>query len=606
MSQFTFNLNGVGVDQVDFSKLAGSTAKIEGSLYSQTKDSDLTYSGSDTIVWDRINAERLRRGLPGLAEIGYPRPPDDTPAPTPISNSPASNSETFTVKGPPGMTFEQAKAIFDQQAKSGGLVGFKVGDALSAATQAADGFAAAQGQLAQAAAGLAGKLPTGTDLNSLTASLGPAAAAASGQLSSALSGSIPSISSTITGASAGLVAQLPAVTGALTGQAAQIGSLANQAITGISKAIGGIPTNGINVADFAKQGPALGDISNLSKSDVTGVLAQASKLVGQASDQISSALGAGKFGFDAGQLEKAGLVKPGTAAAFLAGGESDLVSVLKSPTVWTGKDGVKSLDGLLNNSGLQDKVQQGLMSSGLKDLKSLGVPTAALKPQALAGLAINAAKSVPDTLKWATGSGAVPGLPNLPSVPALPPDVAAKFDAAATNGAFAVNLTQGKIEPPVKQEEIVEPASNTVNTDTLDAAAARVVGNDKVPTVTASSASAAETAILAYVDLMNTANASLDALAIRLAPLTKQSQISQSDWTVVNDEYILIKATFNSRNVALGSAADNAIRSLPQSDPSYSRLVNMYNGLSKVFALLKTQSETNKKIIANLANKIAT
>ena len=34
----------------------------------------LTYTGSDPIVWDRVNAARLRDGLPGLDEIGLPRP----------------------------------------------------------------------------------------------------------------------------------------------------------------------------------------------------------------------------------------------------------------------------------------------------------------------------------------------------------------------------------------------------------------------------------------------------------------------------------------------------------------------------------------------------
>lgn len=42
--------------------------------YRNTPDQDLVYRGDDFIVWDRINAERLRRGLPGLAAIGMPRP----------------------------------------------------------------------------------------------------------------------------------------------------------------------------------------------------------------------------------------------------------------------------------------------------------------------------------------------------------------------------------------------------------------------------------------------------------------------------------------------------------------------------------------------------
>ena len=54
---------------------------IEQSLASGTKDEDLTYTGNDNTVWDRVNGERLRRGLPGLTELGYPRPPDLPPRP---------------------------------------------------------------------------------------------------------------------------------------------------------------------------------------------------------------------------------------------------------------------------------------------------------------------------------------------------------------------------------------------------------------------------------------------------------------------------------------------------------------------------------------------
>jgi len=536
------------------------------------------------------------------------------------------NGENFEVKVPSGTDFVQAKAIFDQQAGSGGLVGFKVGDAVSAATQAADGLAAAQGQLSQALGGLAGKLPSGADLNSLTASLGTTGLPGIGQLSSALTGAIPGIASTITGASAGinslvtgatsqltgglaavtgLVNQLPAAIGALTGQAAQIGSLANQAVTGISKAIGGIPTNGINVADFAKQLPALGSISNLSLPDVTGTLAQTSKLIGQASDQISNALGAGKFGFDANQLEKAGLVKPGTAAAFLAGGAADLVATLSSPTVWTGKSGVKSLDGLLSNTGLQDKVQQGLMKTGLAELKTLGVPVDSLKPQALAGLATNAAKSVTDTIKWAAGTAAIPGLPNLPSIPGLPGDIQAKFDAAATNGAFAVNLTQGKIEPPVKQEVVVEPASNTVNTATVTAAAARVVGNDKVPSVSDNSGvSEAKTKVLAFVNFIDSIYESAKALLPTITELEQANSITQEQWNQLNGEVQVLRATYNARVIPLQEITIAAINSLPSE--SKGTIPQAFQKAQSTLKLLVSYVTDIVKRIKDLANKIAT
>lgn len=396
------------------------------------------------------------------------------------------NGQKFEVKAPTGVTFEQAKAVFDQQTASGGLTGFRVGDVLSPATQAASGLAAAQSQLTQGLASLTSRLPAGTNLNSLTASIGTLGQGAGTQVASALQGGAAAFNSLTNGAGGGTAAissalsgvgtgfSLPsssAITGALTGAAARAGSLASTAVNTLSGLVKSTPTEGINAADFAKQGPALAGLGSMSLPDVTGTLAQASKLVGQNADTISNTAGAGKFGLDAGQLERWGLVKPGTAAKFLSQGSSDLVGVLKSPTVWTGKDGVKSLDGLLGNDGLQNKIQQELMTSGVADLKSLGVPTDKLTPQALSGLATNAAKSVSNTLDWAKNS------------PDLPANIKSKFDAAAVNGAFAVNLAQTKIDPSMLQEYTPVAAVDTVNTDTLEAAAKRIVGNAKVPSI---------------------------------------------------------------------------------------------------------------------------
>ena len=402
------------------------------------------------------------------------------------------NGQKFEVNAPTGVTFEQAKAAFDQQTASGGLTGFRVGDVLSPATQAAGGLAAAQSQLTQGLASLTSRLPAGTNLNSLTASIGALGQGAGTQVASALQGGAAAFNSLTTGAGGGTAAVSSALsgsstsiinrltnsglasgslTGALTGAAARVGSLASTAVSTLSNLVKSTPTAGINAADFAKQGPALAGLGSMSLPDVTGTLAQASKLVGQNADTISNTTGAGKFGLDASQLERWGLVKPGTAATFLAQGGSNLTSVLKSPTVWTGRDGVKSLDGLLNNSGLQNKIQQGLMTSGVADLKSLGIPTDKLTPQALSGLATNAAKSVPDTLDWAKNT------------PGLPADIKSKFDAAAVNGAFAVNLAQTKIDPSMLQEYTPVAATDTVNTDTLEAAAKRIVGNAKVPSI---------------------------------------------------------------------------------------------------------------------------
>jgi len=544
------------------------------------------------------------------------------------------NGQKFEIKAPTGATFEQAKAVFDQQVASGGLTGFRVGDVLSPATQAAGGLASAQSQLTQGLASLANKLPGGTNLSSLTASIGTLGQGAGTQVASALQGGAAAFNSLTTGAGAAgssfkqslassgfdpvtgrnasldsayatggvsgaigaFSGTLGALSGPLTGAAGQVGSLASTAVGTISGLIKGTPTNGINVADFAKQGPALSGIGNMSLPDVTGALAQASKLVGQGAGTISNALGAGKFGFDAGQLERAGLVKPGTAAAFLAAGENDLTSVLKSPTVWTGKDGVKGLDGLLGNSGLQDKVQQGLMKTGLNDLKSIGIPTDKLTPQALSGLATNAAKSVSDTANWAK------------NVPGLPADVKAKFDATAVNGAFAVNLTQSKVDEPVLQETKPVAAADTINSATVDAAAKRVTGDERVPQVSGNSSSSS-IAVYAFSDFISSLSTSFSVLKTKINSINQEYQtITQEQWNLINGEAVVLRATVRARLVDLNGAALKELEAIEsQNLGTYTRndIINTYNFALKDAKLMTVLSEEIRQLIKDLANKIS-
>ena len=527
------------------------------------------------------------------------------------------NGQKFEVKAPTGATFEQAKAVFDQQTASGGLTGFRVGDVLSPATQAAGGLVAAQSQLTQGLASLTSRLPAGTNLNSLTASIGTLGQGAGTQVASALQGGAAAFNSLTTGAGGGTAAISSALsgsstsiinrltnsgltsgslTGALTGAAARAGSLASTAVNTLSGLVKSTPTEGINAADFAKQGPALAGLGSMSLPDVTGALAQASKLVGQGASTISNALGAGKFGLDASQLERAGLVKPGTAAAFLAGGDSDLVSVLKSPTVWTGKDGVKGLDGLLGNSGLQDKVQQGLMKTGLNDLKSIGIPTDKLTPQALSGLATNAAKSVTDTANWAK------------NVPGLPTDIKAKFDATAVNGAFAVNLTQAKVDEPVLQETKPVAADNTVNSATVDAAAKRVTGDERVPQISGNN-SASGVAVFAFADFIKSLSTSFSALKTKINSINQEYQtITQEQWNLLNSEAITLRATVRARLTDLNSAALkelDAIENLNLGRYTRNNIINTYNFTLDDAKSMTALSEEIRQLLKDLAFKIS-
>lgn len=253
--------------------------------------------------------------------------------------------------------------------------------------------------------------------------------------------------------------------GALTGSA---GSLAKQALGKVSSVTGNLPvTNGITSGDFALSAPALTGIDQVSPQQVKATLAQAEKLTGQDYSLVTDTKGLGKYGLDVPQLENAGVVKSGTTARYMAQGANQLTDVLKSPAVYTGKNGINSQDDLLSSTSKQDLIQTGLMVAGVAGLKSNGVPTQLMGAAALAGSALVAAKGVDGALDW-LGS-------KLPSAPS------ANLDALARDGAFAAGFADGKISDAMAQEFPALPAVDTVDRATLNAAAGRVLGNDKIP-----------------------------------------------------------------------------------------------------------------------------
>lgn len=369
--------------------------------------------------------------------------------------------EVFTVKAPPGMTFDQAKAIFDKQASTGSLTGLKVGDALSAATQATQGLSSAAASLSQAASGIGGTV-SGALQGALKNIPGGIAGAASG-IANRLTGGL---------GAPGILQAASALPSSIAGTVNSGISVAKQTLSGIQSAAAGAlaPTAAIGIPDFAKQIPALGAISNLSVSDVTASLASASRSIGQVANQVSNSIGVGKFGFDGAQLEAAGVIKPGTVSQFLSSGANTLTSVLKSPTVFTGKAGITSLKDLLGSLPKQETIQQELMSNGLAGVQALGIPTDKLSIGALAGTALNAAKSITNTMDWAQGK-------------ALASDVKTALNETARNASFAVDFAETKVDDAMKQLVPGEPVFDTVNRVTLNAAAIRVIGNPKIPPV---------------------------------------------------------------------------------------------------------------------------
>jgi hypothetical protein len=513
MSKFTFNLSAVGK----------STAAFETSLASGTRNEDLTYTGDDYIVWDRVNGERLRRGLSGLADIGNPRPPVDANESTVTPST--RPSEIFEVKGPPGLTLEQARAAFNQQAKTGSLVGLKPGTVLSAATQAAAGLPGAQAILAQAQSGITGALGSGI----------PGAAGAIGALATQA------------------------------GSLSTAGSVAATAVGKINQTLSSTPvTVPVDLVNYARQAEALTSIGSMNQSTVTSVLAQTKNLVDQASNAVSSK-GVGAYGLDISQLERAGVVKPGVSNTFnntpttvtpadiaeankvnSEGGDITPEQVASNrklnsfltPAVFTGKDSIKSTSDILNNPAKQDQIQQQLMSQGINQLATVGVPVKSLSPEGLASVAANAAKSV-------AGTEAL--LKNLPAPPGVPAGFTDAFNTNVRDGAFAAKFSETKVPPAFKAEVVPVPAEQTVQRPTVDAASTRVIGNDKVPTPEYTAAPPDEDAdtesgvtILKLLDqwgkIADEVQARIDQLSANVTTLANQATITEQQFIAVNEE----------------------------------------------------------------------
>lgn len=469
-------------------------------------------------------------------------------------------TKVFEIKGPPDLTREQALDIFKKQANAGGLVGFKAGDTLSAATQAADGLPGAQAAVAQAQAGLSSALGS--------------ASSALAQAGGALGGSLAGTAAGLTALVGPAISSISGVGSALVGAAAKAGSTAISAVQTINGALTKTPlgANPINVADFAKTIPAVGGIGPMTSAQVTGVLAQAKNLVGQSASTITNAKGIGEYGLNIQQLETAGYVKPGISN-LLAQGTSSLAAIAKSPAIWTGKDGIKGLSGLLASPSTQGLIQQDLMTKGVAGLAAVGIPVSNLSAQGLAGMSLNAAKSLPNAEAFAKG---------LPIPGDATGAVKAAMNTAVRDGAFAVNMVATKIPDTFKDMQIPIPSADTVSRATVDAASSRIAGNDKIPPVNYGPPAAVDatgqlTALQAdlgvVVKLINARAATLSSQSEKVAALENQQTITESEWAAVNAEYQAERNNYNtnvvpkiSEYILAQSRADATVQRISSAD----------------------------------------
>ena len=248
-----------------------------------------------------------------------------------------------------------------------------------------------------------------------------------------------------------------AVSSVASPSAATVASLADNPVT--------VP---VSAANILKQDVATAGIANLSASDVTSMMASASASVSQAVSEFSIEKGLGKFGLSPTQLEATGLLKAGTVAKF--GGDAGVLSsVIDSPSIWTGKDGIGNLSGFLASENVQDQVQQGLMTLGFKELKKTGIITGVETVQEATALIQSAAVLNPsDVVDWAKGqAGAL---------------ITSQINNIAKNALQAVNLAVSAFALGRAGQAVINIAGiiDTVNRVNVNSAVVDVINNPSV------------------------------------------------------------------------------------------------------------------------------
>lgn len=257
-------------------------------------------------------------------------------------------------------------------------------------------------------------------------------------------------------------------------------SAAAQGVSATGFRLPSIPvTDGITSAEYAKQSTVAEGLGNLTNAELTGVLAQAHTLTKQAATEATN-LGAGKYAFTVLQLEKVGYIKPGTNATYIEPQTVSTLGVLNRTVVWTGKDGVLSLQQLLQNESLQDSIQQQLMAAGLEQLTEVGIAVDSMPPQTQAGYALLSAISPELAVAYSQGSAptTIPTVGNIPESSYWQSPSIIVRDAA-----YATEFSATKINNAMRNEISARGYNYVTERQAVDFAANQIVGNAKVPKI---------------------------------------------------------------------------------------------------------------------------
>jgi hypothetical protein len=380
--------------------------------------------------------------------------------------------KTIEIQGPPGATYAQAKAIFEQQLNSGSLDQLKPGQDVNSLIDSK------------------GKSVLGVAESFTGKSIG------TGPLDNLKDGitNLP----TLSGGSLTNALKNPAISGAVEGFSTAGSYLGTNNLVNATGTLNSVkdlvPTNSINVSDFSKAIPAIASIGGgaIDPNQATGLFSQLKKSVTE-----DGSLTFGSFGISIDSLQNSGALKPGVIDKYIKNITPDITSadlaeaerlategisvtaeqlsikrqatdILNSPTVWSGEGGANSLTSFLGNEKLQQNFLQTSMDKGLDQLKNLGMITGTETPANLAGISALCSKFDPNT-----AADYLKG--------AIPPELKQSMDQLMRDSQHSVDLVDQKIPDSIKGVVPAQAFAGTTIRSGLDVSSTLLIPSDKVP-----------------------------------------------------------------------------------------------------------------------------
>jgi hypothetical protein len=260
-------------------------------------------------------------------------------------------------------------------------------------------------------------------------------------------------------------------------------SITPSTLSQIGGAITKIPNlpaqNPVNISTFVNT-PVLAAsaVGPLSITQVQGLLSSTAASVNQSATEVTNENGLGTYGLTADQLQQAGLIKPGTAE-LINQNPANLVSILSSPTVWTGRGGATDLDAVLANPTLQSIAQQSSLAGSYNNLSELGVVSSTVNNlfgsnTDLGAVVNNAANyGIGATTAWLNNTVGGSDIGQL-TTSAIDSIFGQNFGTVNKSVSGGGNPLQTGVQTP-------RGYSNTVNRSVIDASFNSIIGNNKIP-----------------------------------------------------------------------------------------------------------------------------